>query len=65
MELAHCIALFAQEGNAPVERVGNAKVVAVELILAISPLITQRRLYLLNGCNQALGLLGQFFFFSA
>lgn len=53
MKLAHCFILLAQECNTSVERVCNAKVPAIELVLAIGPLVAERFLHLLNGCDQA------------
>lgn len=55
LKFAHAFALFVQEGNAPVERVCNAQIIAIELILAIGPFVAQRGFHLLNGCDKALG----------
>jgi hypothetical protein len=41
VELAHAVVLFAQEGNTPVEGVGNAQIITVKLVLAIGPFIAQ------------------------
>lgn len=64
MQSAHCLILFPEESNTPFERVGNAKVIAIEFILAIGPFITQGSLHLLDSCDEALGFLRHMFFFS-
>lgn len=59
VKTAHGLILFAKKNNAPIEGVGNAKVIAIEFILAIGPFIAQGGFHLLNCCNEALSFLCQ------
>lgn len=65
VQLCHRLVLLAQECDAPVERVGNAQIIAIELVLAIGPLVTQGRLHLLNTRDEALSFLCHLIFLSA
>lgn len=64
VKTAHKLVLLAEKGDAASEREGNAKIIAIEFILAIGSFIAQGGFHLLNCCNEALGFLCHLLLFS-